>query len=78
MFACRARLAEREGLSDEEVSRGAYYLTSVTINSLGQIFEGARQIMSWLNKCALVISKTNLPVTWVTPLGYAPVTMCCV
>ena len=69
-------MEEREGLTQEEIMRGSYYLTHATLNSLGEIFEGAKSIMAWLNKCALVISKTNLPVTWVTPLGYANTISC--
>eukprot|EP00698_Gefionella_okellyi_P002915 TRINITY_DN12765_c0_g1_i1.p1 TRINITY_DN12765_c0_g1~~TRINITY_DN12765_c0_g1_i1.p1 ORF type:complete len:951 (-),score=155.09 TRINITY_DN12765_c0_g1_i1:1452-4304(-) len=66
-----ARLEEREGLTEEQIVSGSYYLTKLVLSSLGEIFSGAKTIMAWLNNCAKVISQTNLPVTWVTPLGLA-------
>jgi DNA-directed RNA polymerase len=46
-------------------------LTKATLESLGELFTGAKTIMTWLNDCAKIISTTNMPVTWVTPMGLA-------
>eukprot|EP00743_Colponemidia_sp_Colp-15_P004738 GILK01005103.1.p1 GENE.GILK01005103.1~~GILK01005103.1.p1 ORF type:complete len:1028 (-),score=159.11 GILK01005103.1:222-3236(-) len=54
---------------ETELYRMAVYLARLTLNSLGELFEGARQIMDWLALCARLIAQKQQPVCWVTPLG---------
>ncbi|PQM39425.1 DNA-directed RNA polymerase 2 chloroplastic/mitochondrial [Prunus yedoensis var. nudiflora] len=41
----------------------------ITLTALGEMFEAARGIMSWLGECAKIIASENQPVRWTTPLG---------
>ena len=39
------------------------------MESVGVLFNSARDTMSWLSTCAMIIAKDNKPVQWTTPLG---------
>ena len=41
----------------------------VTLDSMGVLFNSARNIMSWLSECAQIVAKDGNPVQWTTPLG---------
>ena len=45
------------------------YLAEVTMNVIGDLFQGAKQTMTWLTQCARLISSKGYPVAWMTPLG---------
>ncbi|KDP24319.1 hypothetical protein JCGZ_25615 [Jatropha curcas] len=66
----KRRLKERGFIADEsEIFGASCYAAKVTLTALGEMFEAARSIMSWLGECAKVIASENEPVRWTTPLG---------
>ncbi|KAM1954398.1 hypothetical protein ACFX1T_023745 [Malus domestica] len=66
----KRRLKERTAISDDvELFSCACYAAKITLTALGEMFEAARRIMSWLGECAKIIASENEPVRWTTPLG---------
>ncbi|KAK4763736.1 hypothetical protein SAY87_013174 [Trapa incisa] len=66
----KRRLKERNIIPDDMQMFGAScYAAKITLTALGEMFEAARSIMSWLGDCAKVIASDNQPVRWTTPLG---------
>ncbi|KAM0936472.1 putative DNA-directed RNA polymerase [Dioscorea sansibarensis] len=66
----KRRLKER-GLDaeDSELFSASCYAAKTTLTALGEMFQAARGIMSWLGDCAKIIASENQPVRWTTPLG---------
>lgn len=54
---------------DDLVYKSSSYLARTTLDSLGQMFEAADSIKSWLTQAARLVATTNQPMAWVTPLG---------
>ncbi|KAM1065274.1 hypothetical protein ACFX13_021166 [Malus domestica] len=66
----KRRLKERNNIADDSaLFAAACYAARTTLTALGEMFEAARSIMSWLGECAKVIASENHPVQWTTPLG---------
>ncbi|PRQ40537.1 putative DNA-directed RNA polymerase [Rosa chinensis] len=66
----KKRLKERGTIADDVMLFAAScYAARTTLTALGEMFEAARSIMSWLGECAKVIAAENHPVRWTTPLG---------
>lgn len=66
----KRRLKERGAAMEEpELFGASCYAAKVTLTALGEMFEAARGIMSWLGECAKIIASENQPVRWTTPLG---------
>ncbi|KAI3726194.1 hypothetical protein L1987_65991 [Smallanthus sonchifolius] len=67
----KRRLQERSNIAedDAELFGAACYAAKITLAALGEMFEGARNIMNWLGDCAKLIASENEPVRWTTPLG---------
>lgn len=66
----KRRLKERGAIEDDaELFAAACYAAKITLTALGEMFEAARSIMSWLGDCAKIIASENQPVRWMTPLG---------
>ncbi|XP_047340639.1 DNA-directed RNA polymerase 1B, mitochondrial-like [Impatiens glandulifera] len=66
----KKRLKERGAIAEEaELFSAACYAAKTTLTALGEMFESARSIMSWLGDCAKIIAMENHPVRWITPLG---------
>ncbi|CAN4082740.1 unnamed protein product [Withania somnifera] len=66
----KRRLKERGAIADDsELFGAACYAAKVTLTALGEMFEAARSIMTWLGECAKIIASENEPVRWTTPLG---------
>ncbi|XVF20882.1 hypothetical protein REPUB_Repub12eG0041700 [Reevesia pubescens] len=66
----KRRLKERGVITDEKELFGAScYAAKTTLTALGEMFQAARAIMSWLGECANIIASENQPVSWTTPLG---------
>ena len=63
------KLRERNDIKEESLIPASIYLAKLTFKSLGEVFQGAYNIMNWLNECAYLISSENSPVMWITPLG---------
>jgi DNA-directed RNA polymerase len=52
------------------MGKAAMYIAKLALDSLGDLFSSAEQIMHWLRQVArLVTTEEQQPVTWVTPLG---------
>lgn len=56
-------------LIDREVFAAAGYLATLTIEVMGDLFQGARKTKSWLTECARLISRQGHPVAWISPIG---------
>ncbi|XP_058187793.1 DNA-directed RNA polymerase 2, chloroplastic/mitochondrial-like isoform X1 [Rhododendron vialii] len=66
----KRRLKERNAIEDDtELFGAACYAAKITLTALGEMFQAARGIMSWLGDCAKIIASENQPVEWTTPLG---------
>ncbi|KAA8547865.1 hypothetical protein F0562_004294 [Nyssa sinensis] len=66
----KRRLKERSAIADDtELFGASCYAAKTTLTALGEMFEAARGIMSWLGDCAKIIASENQPVRWMTPLG---------
>ncbi|PWA46787.1 DNA-directed RNA polymerase, phage-type [Artemisia annua] len=66
----KRRLKERCAIEDDaELFAASCYAAKTTLTALGEMFEAARSIMTWLGDCAKVIAMKNNPVQWTTPLG---------
>lgn len=63
------RLAEIEGFPEEKLFPVAMMLATLTLSSLGDIFNGASKTMDWLARSASAIAKEGHEVQWTTPLG---------
>ncbi|GLJ29375.1 hypothetical protein SUGI_0579240 [Cryptomeria japonica] len=63
------RLKERGFADDTALYNACNYAAKVTLTALGDLFNGARSIMTWLGDCAKVIASENETVRWITPLG---------
>ncbi|GFS30542.1 DNA/RNA polymerases superfamily protein [Actinidia rufa] len=66
----KKRLKERNAITDDaELFGAACYAAKITLTALGEMFQAARSIMTWLGDCAKIIASENQPVWWTTPLG---------
>ncbi|XP_077237659.1 DNA-directed RNA polymerase 1B, mitochondrial-like [Tasmannia lanceolata] len=66
----RRRLKERGAITDDkDLFSASCYAAKTTLTALGEMFQAARSIMTWLGDCAKVIALENHPVRWTTPLG---------
>ncbi|XP_044493782.1 DNA-directed RNA polymerase 2, chloroplastic/mitochondrial-like isoform X2 [Mangifera indica] len=66
----KKRLKERGAVADDlELFAASCYAAKITLTAIGEMFEAARSIMSWLGECAKVIASENKAVRWTTPLG---------
>lgn len=66
----KRRLEEKGQITDDKLLfRAACYTAKVTLTAIGEMFQAARTIMTWLGDCAKVIASENQPVRWTTPLG---------
>jgi len=54
---------------EREVFRAAGYLATVTMEAMGDLFQGAKSTKTWLADCARVISQQGHPVAWISPIG---------
>lgn len=64
---------EDKGYDIDELNREVFqacgYLAQVTMDVMGDLFQGARQTMNWLTTCARLITQHGYPVAWVSPIG---------
>ncbi|KAG5225893.1 DNA-directed RNA polymerase [Salix suchowensis] len=66
----KRRLEEKGLITDDRLLfSAACYTAKVTLTALGELFQAARDIMSWLGDCAKIIASEDQPVQWTTPLG---------
>ena len=54
---------------DREVFVAAGYLATVTMEVMGDLFQGARNTKTWLADCARLIAQQGHPVAWLSPIG---------
>ena len=74
----QARLLDKfeergEAVDGQEQEAAVYaasaYLAQTTMESLNDLFTGARATMNFLTECAALVSQQNQPVCWMTPLN---------
>ncbi|XP_066601813.1 DNA-directed RNA polymerase, mitochondrial [Prorops nasuta] len=63
------RLKEKKQFEHKTSFEASRYLVEKTFGSLRTMFNSAKQIQDWFNKCANVITNSNKEVEWITPLG---------
>eukprot|EP00471_Norrisiella_sphaerica_P000275 CAMPEP_0184483940 /NCGR_PEP_ID=MMETSP0113_2-20130426/5622_1 /TAXON_ID=91329 /ORGANISM="Norrisiella sphaerica, Strain BC52" /LENGTH=961 /DNA_ID=CAMNT_0026864629 /DNA_START=144 /DNA_END=3030 /DNA_ORIENTATION=- len=54
---------------DKQIDECSHYLAGLTLNSITDLFNCAKNIMVWLSECSSLITSQKLPVCWITPLG---------
>ncbi|KAG7337255.1 DNA-directed RNA polymerase [Nitzschia inconspicua] len=54
---------------DRELFAAAGYLATVTMDVMGDLFQGAKRTKTWLADCARLISREGHPVAWISPIG---------
>lgn len=54
---------------DREIFAASGYLATVTIEVMGELFQGARKTQNWLADCARLITQQGHPVAWISPIG---------
>eukprot|EP00596_Hydrurales_sp_CCMP1899_P000357 CAMPEP_0119048724 /NCGR_PEP_ID=MMETSP1177-20130426/60699_1 /TAXON_ID=2985 /ORGANISM="Ochromonas sp, Strain CCMP1899" /LENGTH=975 /DNA_ID=CAMNT_0007025033 /DNA_START=116 /DNA_END=3043 /DNA_ORIENTATION=+ len=74
----QARLEERlvteKGLVmtrelEDQLFGAASYVAKETLDSLNEMFVGAKGIMDWLTTCASLVASEGQVMSWITPLG---------
>lgn len=63
------RLRERGFEDNTQMYKVACYAAKVTLDSLMEMFQNARNIMTWLAACAREVAMLDECMTWKTPLG---------
>jgi DNA-directed RNA polymerase len=53
-----------------ELLEPTLFLTRLVWTAIGEVVVAARKAMDWLKKVAAVTSKAQLPIEWVTPVGF--------
>lgn len=61
---------KKDNLFGEQLKPATMYLARVIWHSIGDVVSSAREAMRWLRKIARLVSMQNLPITWVTPVGF--------
>ena len=54
----------------DDIFKPSIYLASVIWSSIGDNLKSARQGMDYLQSIAKIVSKEQLPIHWVTPVGF--------
>jgi DNA-directed RNA polymerase len=54
---------------EREVFSAAGYVATVTMEVMGDLFQGAKKTKTWLADCARLISQQGHPVAWISPIG---------
>lgn len=52
-----------------EIFHACGYLAKVTMETIGDLFSGAKGTMNWLTQCARLITQHGYPVAWISPIG---------
>lgn len=64
------QIREQKFLDDEqEEYRASIELARYTMECIKNLFDRAHNIKKWLIECAGLITETNNPVSWITPMG---------
>lgn len=54
---------------EREIFSAAGYAATVTMEVMGDLFQGAKSTKTWLADCARLISQQGHPVAWISPIG---------
>ena len=54
---------------EREIFEASRYLANLTLDSLGEMFSNATDIMEWLAQCAAAVATAGHAMSWITPLG---------
>ncbi|EGR33869.1 hypothetical protein IMG5_034000 [Ichthyophthirius multifiliis] len=63
------QLKDRDFMNEEDNYKASYYLATVTLLQIKNLFTQAHYIKKWLISCAALISATGNPVSWITDMG---------
>lgn len=55
--------------SEKELYFASKYVAELTLSSLNEMFTSARDIMSWLSTCSVLVSNQGQAMSWITPMG---------
>jgi len=55
---------------DTETFEATQYMATIIWDSIAEVVVAARNAMDWLQSCAKVVAKEQLPVYWQTPSGF--------
>lgn len=64
------RVSKGEHIPFDDRGTASRFLADIIWNSIGDTVKKAREAMDWLQQVARLISKTDKPVHWNTPLGF--------
>lgn len=53
-----------------EFTKSIHFLSKNVWQSIGKVVIGARECMAWLQACARIAAKTDLPINWQVPTGF--------
>jgi len=80
LFSCRSyteqwlkgRIAEgyTNPFGEKETFKATQFMSKMIWDSISEVVVAARDAMGWLQKCASVVAKEELPVYWITPSGF--------
>jgi len=54
---------------ERDIFSAAGYVATVTMEVMGDLFQGAKNIKTWLADCARLLSQQGHPVAWISPIG---------
>ena len=54
---------------EKELYKASKYVADLTLNSLNEMFTGAKDIMDWLSTCSVLVSQQGQAMSWITPMG---------
>jgi len=64
---------KEKGYDIDEIERDVFsaagYVATVTMEVMGDLFQGAKKTKTWLADCARLISQQGHPVAWISPIG---------
>lgn len=55
---------------DEDRWAASQWLANKMWDAVGNHIKRPREVMNWIKKCSSIVSKTGLPIYWVTPSGF--------
>ncbi|TYZ68673.1 hypothetical protein PybrP1_007405 [[Pythium] brassicae (nom. inval.)] len=67
VFLTKGMLMDSE--LEDQIYHASCYAAEVTMESMGDLFTSARNIMTWLGDCASKVAGNGQAMSWITPLG---------
>lgn len=67
VFLTKGHLMDSE--LEDQIYHASCYAAEVTMESMGDLFTSARNIMTWLGDCASKVASNGQAMSWITPMG---------